>query len=83
MFIWAQLPREVDTACLLVHALEERVMFVPGASFYLDAPEANRLRLSFATATPEELDTGVARLARALARYRDAERPGAVAALGP
>ena len=56
---------------LLPIAVEEGVAFVPGGAFYVedDAPDGrDRVRLSFATLLPAELDDAVARLARAVAR---------------
>ena len=70
MFLWARLPRGVSALDLLPRAVESGVAFVPGAAFYAgdeSGPEALRtLRLSFVTATVEQIDTGIAALARAI-----------------
>ena len=70
MFLWARLPQGVSAVDLLPRAVEAGVAFVPGAAFYAgeqDGPEALRtLRLSFVTATVDQIDTGIAALARAL-----------------
>ena len=70
MFLWARLPRGVSALDLLPRAVESGVAFVPGAAFYAgeeNDPEALRtLRLSFVTATVEQIDTGIAALARAI-----------------
>jgi len=70
MFLWVRLPRGCSAVELLPHAVEAGVAFVPGAAFYAsgeNGPEALRtLRLSFVTATVEQIDTGVAALARTL-----------------
>lgn len=66
MFLWARLPAGMDAAALLPHAVERGVAFVPGAAFYADAPDARALRLSFVTATPRQIDTGMAALAAAI-----------------
>ncbi len=66
LFVWARLPG-VDTSALLAPALARGVAFVPGAAFAVaDGAHADGARLSFATATPDRLDEGVARLAAAL-----------------
>ena len=52
--------------CAKVQAVERGVAFVPGAAFYADAPDARTLRLSFVTATPQQIDAGMAVLAAAI-----------------
>ena len=69
MFLWATLPDNIDTARLFPLAVEEGVAFVPGESFYSGAGPKNTMRLNYTNATPEKIDEGVRRLARALARY--------------
>ncbi|MDX2103761.1 MAG: PLP-dependent aminotransferase family protein [Alphaproteobacteria bacterium] len=62
MFLWVTLPQGVDTAALLKRAVELKVAFVPGAAFFTDRSQHNHLRLSFSRATPEQIETGIARL---------------------
>jgi len=66
MFLWARLPAGMDAAQVLPHAVERGVAFVPGAPFYADAADARTLRLSFVTATREQIDAGIAALAATL-----------------
>jgi 2-aminoadipate transaminase len=71
MFLWATLPAHIDTAQLLLKVVEQGIAFVPGAAFYADGtPEHpapnNRLRLSFVTATEEQINHGIAVLAQAI-----------------
>jgi 2-aminoadipate transaminase len=63
MFLWARLPAGMDAVKLLPQAVERGVAFVPGAPFYADAADARTLRLSFVTASEEEIATGMAALA--------------------
>jgi DNA-binding transcriptional MocR family regulator len=42
------------------------VAFVPGSAFAVDEPHRARLRLSFATPTPQDMDEAARRLARVL-----------------
>ena len=67
MFIWLTLPKHIDCMQLLEEAIEQHVAFVPGASFYANAPEKNTLRLSFVTVPPEKIREGVAKLAKLIA----------------
>jgi 2-aminoadipate transaminase len=66
MFLWARLPGGMDAVRLLPHAVDKGVAFVPGAAFYAGAADTRTLRLSFVTASVQEIDTGVAALARAI-----------------
>ena len=63
MFLWARLPAGMDAIALLPKAVERGVAFVPGAPFYADTPDPSALRLSFVTATPQQIATGIAALA--------------------
>ncbi len=64
MFLWLQLPAHVNTLPLLDKAVAKNVAFVPGAAFYAHAPQLNTLRLSFVTASVEQIDIGVQALAQ-------------------
>lgn len=69
VFIWVELPEGTDAGEVLRVALEEeRVAFVPGHAFAADGSRtaSNCLRLNFSHSTPEVIEEGVARLARAL-----------------
>lgn len=66
MFLWARLPAGMDALALLPRAVERNVAFVPGAAFYAEDPDPRTLRLSFVTASPEEIDRGVAALGHAI-----------------
>jgi 2-aminoadipate transaminase len=64
MFLWLQLPAHVNTLPLLDFAVEKNVAFVPGAAFYAHEPQLNTLRLSFVTASAEQINIGIAALAQ-------------------
>jgi len=67
MFMWARLPEGIDTVALLPKAVARGVAFVPGAPFYADGKgDPRTLRLSFVTASVEEIDTAIAALAATL-----------------
>jgi DNA-binding transcriptional MocR family regulator len=65
LFIWVRLPDGFDAAEVLPRAIERGVAFVPGLYFYAGEPVVSTLRVSFATATPDELREGAARLGAA------------------
>ncbi len=68
MFVWLRLPDDgkggLDAQALLPKAVDAGMAFVPGAPFYAAAPDARTLRLSFVTATPEQIERGMAALAQ-------------------
>jgi 2-aminoadipate transaminase len=63
-FMWVTLPQGTDVNALYRAAAERGVAFVKGTDFLLDGGE-NTLRLAYSGVTPEQIDTGVARLAEA------------------
>jgi 2-aminoadipate transaminase len=63
-FMWVTLPEGTDVGALFHAAAERGVAFVKGTDFLLDGGE-NTLRLAYSGVTPEQIDTGVARLAEA------------------
>lgn len=66
MFLWVRLPEGMSAIELLPHAVDKGVAFVPGAAFYADHADPRTLRLSFVTATAEQIQAGVAALAQAV-----------------
>ncbi len=70
MFLWARLPQGMNAAELLPKAVDKGVAFVPGAAFYADHPDARTLRLSFVTASVQEIQTGIEALAKTIEENR-------------
>jgi len=64
LFIWVELPGDLDTEELLASAVREKVAFVPGAPFYAAAPRPNTLRLNFSNRPAELIEAGMARLGK-------------------
>ncbi|HEV3046289.1 MAG TPA: PLP-dependent aminotransferase family protein [Solirubrobacteraceae bacterium] len=63
-FMWVTLPDGTDVGALFQAAAERGVAFVKGTDFLLEGGE-NTLRLAYSGVTPEQIRTGVARLAEA------------------
>jgi 2-aminoadipate transaminase len=63
MFLWLTLPKGMNAVDLLPQAVARNVAYVPGAPFYSGVPEQNTLRLSFVTASVDQINTGIAALA--------------------
>ena len=66
MFIWLKLPQGMNAQDLLPLAVERNVAYVPGAPFYSGTPDQGTLRLSFVTASVEQINTGMTALAQVL-----------------
>ena len=74
MFVWARLTGagdaggggDPDAAALLPAAVAAGVAYVPGEAFAVDQRHRDRLRLSFATPSPAEIEEGIRRLATVL-----------------
>ena len=66
MFLWVQLPKGLKAVPLLEKAVNKGVAFVPGFAFYAQDANESTLRLSFVTATVEQINTGMAALAAAI-----------------
>ena len=69
LFLWGTVPESLDTADVLQAAVEQKVAFVPGASFYPRGGGQNTMRLNFSNASPEMIREGIARLGRVLYQY--------------
>ena len=64
LFFWVRLHEPLDTRLLLKQALAQQVAFMPGEPFFADdAVEYGWMRLNFSHASPEAVETGIARLA--------------------
>ena len=70
MFLWARLPQGMRAVELLPKAVAKNVAFVPGAAFYAEHADERSLRLSFVTASVQQINTGVAALAAAIRESR-------------
>ncbi len=70
LFFWARLTgangKISDGNEFAKRAIDKGVAFVPGAPFFANNPDANAIRLSFATADVAKIQEGVARLGAAL-----------------
>ncbi|MRS92123.1 aminotransferase class I/II-fold pyridoxal phosphate-dependent enzyme [Enterobacteriaceae bacterium RIT714] len=62
MFLWAKMNNGINTTQWLEMTLSNGVVFVPGEFFYCSDPDRSTLRMSFVTATDEQLKEAVKRL---------------------
>src|SRR5216683_2691037 len=71
LFVWAELPRDIDTRALLLDAVKQKVAFVPGQGFHADGSGTNTMRLNFSNVPPDQLQEGIRRLGHAIQRRLD------------
>lgn len=70
MFIWLTLPNGSDSRRLIRESLEtEKVIFVPGSSFFADGSGEQHIRLNFTRSSEATIVDGIARLARVIERH--------------
>ena len=59
LFIWAELPDNLDALLLLQQSIEQKVAYVPGTHFFVNGGHRNTLRLNFSNSTMDQIDTGM------------------------
>jgi 2-aminoadipate transaminase len=63
LFLWVELPGEIDTRELLERCLKRGVAFVPGATFFPTKEKNNTMRLNYSNMPEARIEEGVRRLA--------------------
>jgi len=66
MFIWATLPEHIDAEKLVQEAIQEKVVFVPGKSFFTNDGGAQNMRLNYSNSSEEMIEEGIKRLGKLL-----------------
>jgi 2-aminoadipate transaminase len=71
LFTWATFPKTFDSeAFMRAHALPEaKVAYVPGASFFPEAPQKNHARFNYSGQSDERIVEGVTALGRSLKKH--------------
>ncbi|MEM1622868.1 MAG: PLP-dependent aminotransferase family protein [Sulfolobales archaeon] len=59
LFLMVWLPPGIDTKAMLPEAVDEGVVYVPGAPFFVDESGKNTMRLNFSYPSVDEIRTGV------------------------
>ena len=63
MFLWVELPEYINTVEMFPEAIEKKVAYVTGKSFFVDGGGLNTMRLNFTNAGDDEIREGIKRLA--------------------
>lgn len=59
LFIWGELPDNINVLPLLEEAIRRNVAFIPGEHFYCDGFGQNTIRLNFSGSSPELIEKGM------------------------
>jgi 2-aminoadipate transaminase len=62
MFCWLSLPTGITSRELLARAMEEKIIFVPGDTFYAQNPDSQTLRLNFSNVDETRMIEGLKKL---------------------
>lgn len=69
LFLWARVPKSIDTQDFLKQAIADRVAYVPGVHFYPNGDGGyDALRLNFSYCSPDLIVEGIRRIGIALKR---------------
>jgi 2-aminoadipate transaminase len=66
MFIWVEFPQGVSMTEFLSVAMDEKIAFIPGASFYALGGTDNTMRLNFSNSTEADMEKGIKKLGELL-----------------
>lgn len=66
MFIWATLPENLNSEELIKTAIENKVVFVPGKSFYTSGEGDRNIRLNYSNSSGEMIEEGIKRLGKVI-----------------
>ena len=70
LFLWSELPNDLSATDLVFqYAIPAKVAFVPGTSFFADERGAGTMRLNFANASFDTMETGIRLLGEQIGRY--------------
>lgn len=67
MFIWGNLPAQVDTQTFIAACLKEKVALIPGSAFFVEeSAPCQSFRMNFSTPSKEDIRKGIAIMASVL-----------------
>lgn len=69
MFLWLELPEELDADLLLDEAIEAGAAYIPGEHFYAEDGKKNTIRMNYTTVSEEQIEKGIQILGEVLKRH--------------
>lgn len=76
LFLWITLPRYINTEDMFHKAIEAKVAYVVGSAFYFDNPETNAMRMNFSYSSLAQIEEGIKRLSKVVAKEIEARESG-------
>lgn len=73
LFIWVELPRDVDSTHIFAECLKNNVACVPGVPFFPNGTQKNTLRLNYSNMSIEKITEGMKRMGEVLHRELEKE----------
>jgi DNA-binding transcriptional MocR family regulator len=59
MFLWLDLPEEIDAMELVKRTMKKNVVFVPGISFFVSSNGRSNVRMNFSNASEGKMEEGI------------------------
>ncbi len=59
LFTWCVLPKHMNARDLMVKAVEKKVAFVPGGSFFPNGGHENTMRINYSTMPDDKIIEGI------------------------
>jgi 2-aminoadipate transaminase len=59
LFIWVEMPKEVDTSDMLMAAVKRGVTYIPGDNFFVDPSIRNYIRLNYSFPAEDDIVEGI------------------------
>ena len=69
LFLWMTMPEGTNSVDVFKDAVEQKVAFVPGLSFFPCGGGENTARLNFSNSTPEMINEGISRLSLVMRKH--------------
>lgn len=69
LFIWVEIPGNINTQDLFDQCIKNNVAFVPGEPFYPGEAESGTFRLNFSNMSEEKIKDGIQRLGKAITEF--------------
>lgn len=69
LFLWVQLPENINVLEIRKQAIQENVLFASGAAFFPNEQGYPAMRLSFSNTSEEEIDLGISILGKLLKKH--------------
>lgn len=66
LFTWVEVPEYIDTKVMAPQALEKKVAYVPGGSFFPNGGHNNCIRLNYSNMPDEKIVIGITKLAEVI-----------------